>query len=64
MILILIALLAIMYRPASSASVAEDIMFLIMCVMFRIAPLFGGKVVLLERKKCPPAQLCAFGLLK
>ncbi len=53
-----------MYRPASSASVAEDITFLMMCAMFRIAPLFGGTVVVLERKKCPPARLCAFGLLK
>jgi hypothetical protein len=44
--------------------VAEDITFLMMCAMFRIAPLFGGTVVLLERKKCPPAQLCAFGLFK
>ncbi len=44
-----------MYRPASSASVAEDIMFLMMCAMFRIEPFFGGTVVLLERKKCPPA---------
>ncbi len=55
---------AIMYRPASSASVAEDIMFLMMCAMFRIAQLFGGTVVSLERKKCPPARLRAFGLLK
>jgi hypothetical protein len=53
-----------MYRPASFASVAEDIMFLMMCAMFRIAPLFGGTIVLLERKKRPPAQLDAFGLLK
>ncbi len=53
-----------MYRPASTVSVAEDITFLMMCDMFRVAPLFGGTVVLLERKKCPPAWLCAFGLLK
>jgi hypothetical protein len=52
-----------MYRPVSSASVAEDITFLMMCAMFSIAPLFGGTVVLLERKKCPPAWLRAFGLL-
>jgi hypothetical protein len=42
--------------------VAEDITFLMMCAMFRIAPLFGGTVVLLDRKKCPPAWFCAFGL--
>jgi hypothetical protein len=58
------ALRAIIYSPASSASVAEDMTFLMMCAMFRIAPLFGGKVVLLDRKKCPPAWLHAFGLLK
>ncbi len=58
------ALRAIMYRPASSASVAEDITFLMMCAMFRIAQLFCGTVVLLERKKCSPAWLCAFGSLK
>ena len=58
------ALHAFMYRPASYASMAEDIMFLMMCAMFRIDPLFGGTVVLLERKKFPPTQHCAFGLLK
>ena len=64
MILILTAWPAIMYKPASSASVAEDITFSMMCAMINIAPLFGGTVVLLERKKCPPTWLCAFGLLK
>jgi hypothetical protein len=64
MILIFMALRAIMYRPASSALMVEDIKFLMMCAMLSIAPLFGGTVVLLERKKCPPTQLCAFGLLK
>jgi hypothetical protein len=59
MILMYTALQAIMYRPASSALVAEDIIFLMMCAMFSIAPLFGGTVVLLERKKCPPrSALC------
>ncbi len=53
-----------MYRPANSVLVAEDITFLMMGAMFRIAPLFDGTVVLLERKKCPPAWLHAFGLLK
>jgi hypothetical protein len=64
MILIYTASQAIMYRPASFALVAEDIMFLIMCALFSIAQLFGGTVVLLERKKCPPAQLRAFSSLK
>ncbi len=53
-----------MYRPASSALVAEDITFLMMSAIFSIAPLFGGTVVLLERKKCLPPQIRAFGLLK
>jgi hypothetical protein len=53
-----------MYRPASSALVADDKTFLMMCAMFSIAQLFGGMVVLLERKKYPLAQLQAFGLLK
>ncbi len=64
MILMYMALQAIMYRPASSVLVAEDITFLMMCAMFSVAPLFGGTVVLLDRKKCPPTWLCAFGLLK
>jgi hypothetical protein len=64
MILMQRALCTIMFRPAGSASVAEDIMFLMMCAMFRITPLFGGIVVSLERKIYPPAWLCAFGLLK
>jgi hypothetical protein len=37
---------------------------MIMCAMLSTAPLFGGTVVLLERKKCPPALLRASGLLK
>ncbi len=63
MTLMLTALQAIMYRPASSALVAEDITFLMMCAMFSIAPLFGGMVVLLERKKCLPAWLHSFSLV-
>jgi hypothetical protein len=45
MILMYTALQAIMYRPAISALVAEDITFLMMCAMFSIAPLFGGTVL-------------------
>ena len=63
-ILMYTALQAIMYRLVSSALVANDIMFLMICAMFSTAPLFGGTVVLLERKKCPPAWLLPFGLLK
>jgi len=50
--------------PTSSTLVANDMTFLMMCAMFSTAPLFGGMVVSLDRKKCPPALLCALGLLK
>ncbi len=53
-----------MYSPASSASAANDMMFLMMCAMFSTAPLFGGMIVSFDRKKCPPALLHALGLLK
>ncbi len=35
-----------------------------MCAMLRMAPLFYGMVLLLERTKCPLALLFAFGLLR
>ncbi len=55
---------AMMYSPTSSALVADDVTFLIMCAMLSTAPLFGGMVVSLERKKCPLAWLRALGSLK
>ncbi len=64
MVLMYTASRAIMYRPASSASVADDITFLMICAMFSTAPLFGGTVVSLDKKKGPPARLRAFGSLK
>ena len=64
MILMYTASRAIMYNPANSASVADDITFLMMCAMFSTAPLFGGIGVSLDRKKCPPARLRAFGSLR
>ncbi len=53
-----------MDRPASSASVAEHIMFLMICAMFSIAQLFGGTVVSLEREKeeVPPHSALCFWL--
>ena len=60
MILMYTALRAIMYRPVSLASVADDITYLIMCAMLKTAPWFCGMALLLERKKCDPALLCAF----
>ena len=64
MILMYTASRAMMYSPASAASVADDMTFLMMCAMFNTAPLLGGMVVSLDRKKCPPALLRALGLLK
>ncbi len=55
---------ASMYNPANSASVSEDITCLIMWAMFSNALLFGGIGVSLDKKKCPPAQLHALGLLR
>jgi hypothetical protein len=63
-ILMYTALCAMMQSPASFALVANEMTFLIMCAMLSTAPLFGDTVVLLERKKCPPALLRALGLLK
>ena len=42
---------AIMYRPANSASVADDMMSLIMCAILIMAPLLGGMSAPLDRKK-------------
>ena len=64
MILIYTASRAMMYNPASSASVADVMTCFIMCAMFKIAPLFGGILLLFDRKKCPPARLLACGSLR
>eukprot|EP00956_Cyclotella_meneghiniana_P033015 scaffold92765_cov67-Cyclotella_meneghiniana.AAC.2 len=51
---------AIMYKnAANSASVAHDIIFLIMCAMLRMAPLLGGSSESNDMKKWPPALLRA-----
>ncbi len=55
MILMYTASQAIMYSPANSASVAEDITCLIMWAMFSTVLLVGGIGVLLDRTKCLPA---------
>ena len=64
MILMYTASRAIMCSPASSALVADDITFFMICAMFNTAQLFGGMGVSLDRKKCPPARLRAPGSLK
>ena len=58
------ASLAMIYNAASSASVADDMPRFIMRAMLRIAPLFAGITVSSDRKKCPPALLRAFSLLR
>ena len=42
---------AIIYRPANSASVADDMTCLIMCAILSMAPLLGGMSAPLDRKK-------------
>ena len=64
MILIYTAFLAMMYKAANSASVADDMTCFIMWAMFRTAPLFCGMMELLDRKRCHPALLHAFGSLR
>ena len=47
-----------MYSILSSASAAKDMTDLMIWDVLRMAPLLGALSVLLERKKCPPVQLC------
>ena len=42
----------------SSASVADEITLRMIVYRFRMAPLFGGFYLLLDRRLWPPAQLC------
>ena len=58
------ALGAIMCSADSLASVADVMTCLIMCAMLRISLLFGGIVASLDKKKCPPAWIPAFGSLR
>ena len=53
-----------MYNADNSASVADDITFLMMGAILWTALLSWGTVELLEREKCPPARQYAFGLLR
>ena len=63
-ILMYMDLRAIMYSAASSASVVDVMTCLIMCVILRSVPLFWGIVASLDKKKCPPARILDFGLLR
>ena len=63
-ILVYTASLSMMYKAANSSSVADDMACFVMWAMLRTAPLFCDMVELLDRKKCPPALLHAFGSLR
>ena len=52
------------YSAANFASVADVITCLMMCAMLSTAPLLVGIVASLDRRKCPPALLCACGSLR
>ena len=64
MILIYTTSCAMIYRPASSVSVAYVMKFLMICTMLRIAPLFTGIAASLERKKWSLALPRDLGLLR
>ena len=53
-----------MYIASNFSSVADYMTCFIMWAMLRTAPLFYGMVESLDRVKCPPAPLRAFGLLR
>ena len=50
----------LMKREVSSASAAEDMTDFMIWEMVMTAPLFGGVLVSLDMKKCPPPLLRAF----
>ena len=58
------ASLAAIYRAPSSSPDADDMTVLIICAMVSMAPLFGGNVMLFDKKNFPPARLCASGSLR
>ena len=56
--------LAIMKRPASSASEADDMTFLIICVIVRTGPLWRGIRTSYESMMWDPARLWACDTLR
>ena len=48
----------------SSTSAADDMTALMIWAVLSIAPLLAGSSLFSERKKWPPALLCALGLLR
>ena len=64
-ILMYTASLAMMYNPARSTLVADGMTSLMMCAILSTSlKLFGGMVVLPNRKKCQPAPVRDWGLLR
>ena len=55
---------ALMYNAPNSASAAEDMTALMSWARLSTAPLLAGSSQSDERKKCPPARLCALGSLR
>ena len=54
----------LIYSAPISASAAEVIKFLIICEMFKSAPLFAGFAALFDMKKCSPDPLLTFGSVR
>ena len=54
------AYFALVKRDPNFASTAYDMTALITCTVLRTAPLFVEKMLVVERKKCPPGLLHAF----
>ncbi len=52
------------YNAPNSALAPDDITALILVALVRIASLLGGESSLSDRKKCQPALLRAFFLLR
>ena len=48
----------------NSASAAEAMAALMIVALVKMAPVLEGNFSLFDRKKCPPARLCAFFLLQ
>ena len=52
------------YRSPSSSSVADDMIFCLICAMVSMMPFFVGVTVSFDKKKWPPAWLRAFVLFR
>ena len=59
-----IACRELIYIAPISASAADVIMFLIICAMVKTARFCSGFAALFDMKKCQPALLLSFGLVR